>query len=111
MMKKDFYYLSRDGKTQIHAIEWIPESEVRGILQICHGMVEYIERYEEFASYMCEHGYCVVGHDHLGHGKSGSGLWIFSGTGWESVCDRRYTAVEGNDGEGVSESAVSDAGA
>lgn len=70
MMKKDFYYLSRDGKTQIHAIEWIPESEVRGILQICHGMVEYIERYEEFASYMCEHGYCVVGHDHLGHGKS-----------------------------------------
>ncbi len=70
MMKKDFYYLSRDGKTQIHAIKWIPKGEIRGILQICHGMVEYIERYDEFASYMCEQGYCVIGHDHLGHGKS-----------------------------------------
>ena len=56
MMKKDFYYLSRDGKTQIHAIKWIPKGEIRGILQICHGMVEYIERYDEFASYMCEQG-------------------------------------------------------
>ncbi len=69
-MKEEFYYLSRDGKTQIHAVEWIPDGEVKGILQLCHGMVEYIERYNEFASYMCERGYYVVGHDHLGHGKS-----------------------------------------
>ena len=69
-MKKDFYYLSRDGKTQIHAVEWMPEDEPKGILQICHGMVEYIERYHEFAEYLCRHGYYVTGHDHLGHGKS-----------------------------------------
>ncbi len=31
---------------------------------------EYIDRYDEFAEFMSEHGYCVVGHDHLGHGKS-----------------------------------------
>ncbi len=69
-MRKEFYYLSRDGKTQIHAVEWIPEGRVSGVLQLCHGMVEYIERYNEFAEYMCEHGYYVIGHDHLGHGKS-----------------------------------------
>lgn len=69
-MRKEFYYLSRDGKTQIHAMEWIPEGEVRGILQICHGMVEYIGRYDEFAEYMCKRGFYVTGHDHLGHGKS-----------------------------------------
>ena len=33
-------------------------------------MVEYIDRYDEFAEFMSEHGYYVVGHDHLGHGKS-----------------------------------------
>ena len=69
-MKKEFYYLSRDGKTQIHAVEWIPEDEPKGIIQICHGMVEYIERYHEFAEYLCRRGYYVTGHDHLGHGKS-----------------------------------------
>lgn len=69
-MKKEFYYLSRDGKTQIHAVEWMPEDEPKGVLQICHGMVEYIERYHEFAEYLCRHGYYVTGHDHLGHGKS-----------------------------------------
>ena len=33
-------------------------------------MVEYIGRYEEFASFLCEKDYYVVGNDHLGHGKS-----------------------------------------
>ena len=69
-MKKEFCYPSRDGVTQIHAVEWIPEGEVKGVLQICHGMVEYINRYHDFAEYMCERGYYVTGHDHLGHGQS-----------------------------------------
>lgn len=69
-MKKEFYYPSRDGVTQIHAVEWIPEDEVTAVLQICHGMAEYIERYHEFAEFLTEHGIYVVGHDHLGHGKS-----------------------------------------
>ncbi len=69
-MKQEFYYPSRDGKTQIHAIEWVPEGKIKGVLQICHGMVEYIDRYHEFAEYMSENGYYVTGHDHLGHGKS-----------------------------------------
>lgn len=69
-MKNEFYYPSKDGKTQIHAIEWIPEGEIKAVLQICHGMVEYIGRYDEFAGFLAEKGYYVVGHDHLGHGKS-----------------------------------------
>lgn len=69
-MKKEFYYPSKDGRTKIHAVEWIPEGDVTAVLQICHGMVEYIERYDEFACFLNEHGYYVVGHDHLGHGKS-----------------------------------------
>ena len=33
-------------------------------------MVEYIKRYDEFAQFLCEKGFYVVGNDHLGHGKS-----------------------------------------
>lgn len=69
-MKNEFFYPSKDGVTQIHAIEWKPEKEIKAILQLCHGMVEHIERYHDFAEFMSQNGYYVVGHDHLGHGKS-----------------------------------------
>ena len=69
-MKKDFYFLSKDNKTQIHCIEWIPEVKPVAILQICHGMCEFIDRYDEFANYLADKGYYVVGNDHLGHGES-----------------------------------------
>ncbi len=72
-MKNEFYFPSKDGVTKIHAIEWIPEGEVKGILQICHGMAEYIDRYHDFADYLAGKGYLVVGHDHLGHGQSITG--------------------------------------
>ena len=73
-MKNEFYFASSDGANQIHAIEWIPEGEPRAVLQMCHGMTEHIERYHDFATYLSRHGYYVVGHDHLGHGKSVSSL-------------------------------------
>lgn len=70
MIKEEFSFLSTDGETTIHGVSWMPEKEVVAVLQICHGMVEYIERYEPFAEYLTERGFFVVGHDHLGHGKS-----------------------------------------
>lgn len=69
-MKQEFTYPSRDGLTQIHAVEWKPDGEAKAVLQMCHGMVEYIDRYDAFARFLNEHGYYVVGHDHLGHGAS-----------------------------------------
>lgn len=70
MKKNEFYYLSADKKTQIHAIEWAPDGAPVAILQIAHGVTEYIERYEAFAEYFTERGIVVVGNDHLGHGQS-----------------------------------------
>ncbi len=64
-------FLSKDGKTTIHAVKWIPDDGAyRAVLQITHGMVEYIGRYREFAEYLNSRGFLVVGHDHLGHGAS-----------------------------------------
>ena len=70
LKKKEFSYPSADKKTKIHAVMWKPESEIRAVLQICHGMVEYIDRYDRFASFLAEQGFLVVGNDHLGHGAS-----------------------------------------
>lgn len=69
--KEKFQFLSYDKKTNIHAIRWVPDSgEYKAILQITHGMLEYINRYHELAEYLTVHGFLVVGHDHLGHGES-----------------------------------------
>lgn len=72
-MKREFRYPSRDGVTAIHAVEWVPEREIRAVLQICHGMTEYINRYDEFARFLNGQGIYVTGHDHLGHGESVQG--------------------------------------
>ena len=70
-VKREFTFDSGDGRTKIHAVEWRPEKgEICGVLQIFHGMVEFIERYEETAEYLTERGFVVVGNDHLGHGRS-----------------------------------------
>ena len=70
-MKVEFTYMSKDGRTPIHAVRWIPESgRCRAILQIVHGMTEFIERYAPFAEYLAAHDFLVVGHDLIGHGQS-----------------------------------------
>lgn len=68
--KQDFYFDSRDGEHKIHAVRWSPEERPVCIVQIVHGMSEYIDRYDEFARYLADKGIMVVGDDHLGHGKS-----------------------------------------
>lgn len=68
--KEDFYFLSSNGTTKIHGVRYIPDGKIKAVLQISHGMVEYIERYEEFALFLNSKGILVTGNDHLGHGAS-----------------------------------------
>ena len=66
---KEFYILSSNGRSNLHCQMWVPE-EPKAILQIIHGMNEYIDRYHEFAEWLCERGILVVGDDHIGHGQT-----------------------------------------
>lgn len=82
-LKESFTFPSADGRTTVHAVKWSPEGGAyRAILQITHGMVEYIERYEGFAEFLTGEGFLVVGHDHVGHGDS-----IVSEEDWGYVGD------------------------
>ena len=70
MREREFYLPSSDGMHQLRCMEWIPDGTIMAVLQITHGMVEHIERYREFCVWMAERGIVVIGHDHLGHGKT-----------------------------------------
>jgi alpha-beta hydrolase superfamily lysophospholipase len=61
---------SSNGKDQLYVKIWQPKGSSKGVLQIIHGMIEHIERYDSFAQYLVNKGYTVVGHDHLGHGQT-----------------------------------------
>ena len=69
---REFYYPSSDGIHQVHAMAWEPEGEKRGVVQIVHGLSEYVGRYDRFARFLAEHGFAVYGADHLGHGLTAS---------------------------------------
>lgn len=72
MKKEEFYIPSGNKENLIHCICWIPEEKICGVVQLVHGMVEYMDRYHDFACYLTEQGFAVIGHDHLGHGRSAS---------------------------------------
>ena len=60
---------SRPGAT-LNVLLCLPEGRPRAVLQMTHGMVEYIGRYEQLACWLADRGIAAVGHDHLGHGGS-----------------------------------------
>lgn len=70
MNKEHLYIDSVDAGHRIHVICWTPDEAPRMVLQVVHGMTEYVERYDEFARFLCGHGIAVIGHDHPGHGFS-----------------------------------------
>ena len=71
MKKEVISFLSSNKKNNIHAICCTPENgQATKILQIVHGMTEYIEKYIPFMEYLTSKGFIVIGHDQLGHGNS-----------------------------------------
>lgn len=66
----DDTFLSCNGKTEIRVRRCTPDTEPRAVVQIAHGIAEHVERYDDFAAFLAEHGFVVVANDHLGHGKS-----------------------------------------
>ena len=64
-------FKSSNGRSNVAYYILMPEGvELRGIVQISHGMCEYFSRYTVFAKYLCSLGFIVCGNDHIGHGAS-----------------------------------------
>lgn len=66
-----FTYPSADGRNTAQAYVWEPAGGApRGVIQLSHGMQEYVRRYEAVADYFTAAGYVFGGNDHLGHGNT-----------------------------------------
>ena len=69
-MVKNMELPSNDGVHKLHVVVWQPDGEPKAVLQLSHGMIEFIERYEGLAQYLNEQDILVIGNDHLGHGHT-----------------------------------------
>ena len=70
-MKKSIEtFKSSNGSDSITYYVYPPDTEPRGVLQVSHGMCEYLERYENLAEFLGQAGFVVCGNDHLGHGRT-----------------------------------------
>lgn len=71
-MEKEFWIKMTDG-VDLYVKKWYkPEKNPTAIIQLAHGMMEHINRYEEFATYLNENNMFVYGNDHRGHGHTGN---------------------------------------
>lgn len=85
-----FRFPSCDGQHQIFVRQWLPKSgQPKAVVQLVHGISEYIDRYTPVARFLTDHGFIVVGSDHLGHGRTASGAeeygFFCDKGGWHTV--------------------------
>lgn len=85
---QEFTLSSTDGCHQLHTCLWMPSQPPRAAVQLVHGISEHMGRYDDFARFLNDRGFAVLGHDHLGHGRTaGPGEFGFLGErdGWDHL--------------------------
>ena len=66
----EFTFKSATAVNDIFVRKCVPDGDVRGVVQIAHGIAEHSGRYTEFMRILAENGFVVAANDHLGHGQS-----------------------------------------
>ena len=85
------------NKHEISVKLWSKVENPKGVVQLFHGMAEHIKRYDDFATFLNNHGYVVIGHDHRGHGDSVSGnetLGYLGESGFSKVLEEGYMVTQ-----------------
>lgn len=73
---------------KLDAYLWLPSEKPLGLIQIVHGMSEYIDRYNQTAIDFTKAGFAVFGHTQLGHGSKASTLGYFDKqNGWDLLLE------------------------
>ena len=71
MQNKSFFLTMSDG-VEINVTRWAPDNEenIKGIVQLHHGLAEHCMRYDRFGSILAENGYVLNAYDMRGHGRT-----------------------------------------
>lgn len=75
--------------TTLHLRRWWPDGHPRATVQLVHGMVEHVGRYDQLGAALAERGFAVIADDHRGHGQSmpaGRGRFA-DRDGWATVVE------------------------
>ena len=68
------------------------QGKPRAVVQLVHGMVEHIHRYEATAERLSKAGFAVVGHTHLGHGALAETKGYFAPKdGWDALLEDTHS--------------------
>lgn len=80
IQREDIWFDSSNGSSRVAGFFYTcPSVPPRAVVQLSHGMCEYIGRYEDVAGYLAKNGYAVAGNDHLGHGDTAAGEYGYFG--------------------------------
>lgn len=68
---------------------WLPEKNLRAVVQVTHGMTEHMGRYTQLARVLTVCGIAVAGFDLRGHGQNGKDpvCASFGEGGWEATLE------------------------
>jgi len=71
MIVENFVFKDK-GDLEIFVYKWLPDEnvQVKGVVQVAHGMAETAARYEGLARALTNDGFIVYANDHRGHGKT-----------------------------------------
>lgn len=82
-MKESLVINAFDG-LELSGNIWHKSTDVsqRGVVVLVHGMAETIERYDDFASFLSDNGYTVLGINQRGHGQRAEMQGYLGDNGW-----------------------------
>jgi len=104
MQTKNFLLPMSDG-FEISVTRWMPEedTEIKGIIQLHHGLCEHCLRYDRFGTILAENGYVLNAYDMRGHGRTaenatnkGTGMFgkLADKNGFHRVVDDLHEVTE-----------------
>jgi hypothetical protein len=95
-----FSLASADGSAHF-VYRWLPETNLKAVVQIAHGLVEHAGRYARLAKSLTRAGYAVYAGDHRGHGQTAptpADLGFFADRdGWRKCVDDFWVLTQRGD--------------
>ncbi len=93
------YTFQAKDNLEIYAYKWIPSTTPVAVLQLVHGSVEHLMRYEPFAERLVREQIVFYGMDLRGHGQTAEkadqmNLFSKQPNGWQLAIDDIYTQTQ-----------------
>ena len=87
-MTHSTFWLTANDHSRLYVNQWLPDTPLKAVVMLSHGMAEHSGRYARLADALCSAGYGVYALDQRGHGRTADegtlGLYAEK-DGWNKV--------------------------